>query len=328
MDPSLVQFAANVIDAEAAAVGRMREAVRAAGFAEAVDVIFDCGGSIVCTGVGKAGHIARKISATLASTGTPSHYLNPADALHGDLGSARDGDVLLAFSFSGESAEIVNILQAVKRLGNPVLAITRSDQSTLGRHADVVVPMGGLDEACALRLAPSCSTTAMLALGDALALTISHAKNFGPDDFARYHPAGALGRRLMKVHEAMTFTAGTNLPTAGPDETVAAALSNVSTISRRPGAICVVSDAGQLLGVFSDGDLRRLLLAGPDALQQPIAEVMTRQPKHVATDALAAEALAIMHRHRIDELPVLDGGGLVVGLIDIQDLTTLQAAGT
>ena len=323
MDDDLRRFAREVIEAEAAAVAAMAAAV-GDGFGRAVRLLVDCPGAAVVTGIGKAGHVARKVSATLASTGTPSHFLSPADALHGDLGSVRDGDVLVAFSASGESEEIVRILSVIKGLGNRVVAVTASEETSLGRHGDAVIPIGQVGEACALGLAPSCSTTAMLAVGDALALTISRAKKFTADDFARFHPAGALGRRLLKVGECMTFRLGENLPTADAGQTVAEALAAVSAIRRRPGAICVLGEGEELLGVFSDGDLRRLLTDRPAALHGPIGEVMTATPKTVGEDDLAAEALATMRRHRIDELPVLAEGGRCVGLIDVQDLMLLR----
>ena len=184
--------------------------------------------------------------------------------------------------------------------------------------------MGAVAEACPLRLAPSCSTTAMLALGDALALAVCHARRFTPDDFALYHPAGQLGRRLMRVEEAMTFRLGHNLPIAGPETSVAGAIRDASSIPRRPGAVCVVGGGGGLLGVFSDGDLRRLIDRDPAALHRPIREVMTADPKTARAGGLAAEAMATMRRHRVDELPVVDDAGRCVGLIDVQDLVVLK----
>ena len=312
-----------VIEAEADAVRRVAEAVDDA-FAAAVDLLAACGGAVVASGVGKAGHVARKVSATLASTGTPSHFLSPADALHGDLGSVRDGDVLLLFSASGESEELVRLLGITRRLGHRAVAVCRGRDSALGRDSDVVVSVGRVAEACPLRLAPTCSTTAMLAVGDALAMCVMRRRDFTADDFARFHPAGQLGRKLMRVEEAMTFRAGTNLPTATPGQSVGDVLRQVSTITRRPGAVVVV-DEGQLVGIFSDGDLRRLIVAEPAAaLGRRIGEVMTVNPKRVRADALAADAMAVMRRHRVDELPVVDADGRAVGLIDVQDLVVLK----
>jgi arabinose-5-phosphate isomerase len=321
---SLLEFARNVVAEEASAVARMAEAIDE-GFETAVRIILDCKGAVVTSGVGKAGHVARKVSATLASTGTPSHFLSPGDAVHGDLGSVRNGDVLLLFSASGESEEIVRLVGILRRLAHPMIAVTATRQSTLGGHTDATIAIGKIEEACPLGLAPTCSTTAMLAVGDALALSVMRERNFTSDDFALYHPAGQLGRKLMKVHEAMSFRAGENLPLAREQQTVGQVLQAVSTITRRPGAVVIVDDAGRLAGIFSDGDLRRLIVAdGDKALSRRIGEVMTRNPKQVASDALAAEAMAIMRRYRIDELPVMDAQNRPVGLIDVQDLVILK----
>lgn len=321
---SLIQFAREVIAAEASAVSRMANAIDE-GFENAVRLILDCKGAVVTSGVGKAGHVARKASATLASTGTPSHFLSPGDAVHGDLGSVRNGDVLLLFSASGESEEIVRLLGILRRLSHPMIAVTATRESSLGRHADATIGIGRIDEACPLGLAPTCSTTAMLAVGDALALSVMRERHFTADDFALFHPAGQLGRKLMKVHEAMTFRAGDNLPLAQEDHTVGEVLRQVSRITRRPGAVIIVDSAGRLAGIFSDGDLRRLILSdGDKALSRRIGEVMTRNPKKINANALAAEAMAVMRRHRIDELPVIDDAARPVGLIDVQDLVVLK----
>lgn len=324
-DPANIrQFAREVLAAEAQAVGGMIEAVDD-GFEAAVRLLLECRGAVVASGVGKAGHVARKVSATLASTGTPSHFLSPADAVHGDLGSVRNGDVVLLFSSSGESEEIVRLLGIVKRLGHPVVAVCAGPQTSLGRFADAVISMGRVVEACPLKLAPTCSTTAMLAIGDALALCVMRERNFTADDFAVFHPAGQLGRKLMRVDEAMTFRRGENLPIADEDHTVGDVLREVSKITRRPGAVIITDAAGRLAGIFSDGDLRRLILSDADAaLSQRIGDVMTKTPKSVRGDQLAADAMAIMRRHRIDELPVLDDAGKPVGLIDVQDLVVLK----
>ncbi len=323
-DADIQSFAREVIAAEAEAVGRMMEAIDDQ-FERGVRLLLACNGAVITSGVGKAGHVARKISATLASTGTPSHFLNPADAVHGDLGSIRNGDALLLFSASGESEEIVRLLGIVRRLGHPVVSICAGLETTLGRHSDATISTGRIEEACPLRLAPTCSTTAMLALGDALALCVMRERHFTADDFAVYHPAGQIGRKLMRVEEAMTFKAGDNLPIASEDHTVGEVLREVSKITRRPGAVIVTNGDGNLAGIFSDGDLRRLILSDGDrALGRRIGEVMTRSPKSVRPDQLAAEAMAIMRKHRIDELPVVNEGNQPVGLIDVQDLVVLK----
>ncbi|HYO11365.1 MAG TPA: KpsF/GutQ family sugar-phosphate isomerase [Tepidisphaeraceae bacterium] len=316
--------AIGVIEAEAAAVRAMVGAVDDR-FEQAVRLILDCPAAVVTTGIGKAGHVARKISATLASTGTPSHFLSPADAVHGDLGAVRRGDVVLIFSASGESDEILRLLSIVKKLDHPVIGVTATRTSGLGRFADVAICMGRIEEACPLGLAPSASTTAMLALGDALALSVMNLRNFTADDFALFHPAGQLGRKLMSVREAMTFRLGENLPVASDRLTVGQVLHEVSTIKRRSGAVILVSDGGKMSGIFTDGDLRRLVTDDDGkGLRRPVAEVMKRDPKRIRADELASEAMAVMRQYRIDELPVVDDDDRPVGLIDVQDLVVLK----
>lgn len=322
------QFAQQVLDAEADAIRRVTLDDR---FDQAVRLILDCGGSVLTSGIGKAGHVARKLSASFSSTGTPSHYLNPAEAVHGDLGSVRRGDVVVILSYSGESDEIVRMLSVLKKLGSPVVAVTATAVNSLGRFADVTLELGRIEEACPLRLAPSASTTAMLALGDALCLTVMRSRNFTADDFALYHPAGQLGRKLIKVREAMGFRFGVNLPVASDRLTVGQVLHEVSTIKRRSGAVVLVDDQGRVSGIFSDGDLRRLLTddgagggADGSALRRPVRDVMTRNPKRIHGDKLASEAIAVMRPHRIDDLPVVDDDDRPLGLIDIQDLVVLK----
>lgn len=324
MDASIRDFARQVIGAEAAAVKSLTDAI-GPDFERAVQMIVDCPSSLITSGMGKAGHIARKISATFASTGTPSHFLSPADAAHGDVGTIRRGDIILIFSTSGESDEILRLLSIVKKLDHPVIAITATTANTLARHADVTIAMGQITEACPLGLAPSASTTAMLALGDALALTVMKTRNFSADDFALYHPAGQLGRKLIKVSEGMTFRLGENLPVASDQQTVGEVLQGVSKIKRRSGAVILTNADGKVSGIFSDGDLRRLVMNNPDgAMRQPVRAVMTADPKRIHKDALASEAMAVMRQYRIDELPVVDDNDKPVGLIDVQDLVVLK----
>src|SRR5688500_6449866 len=249
MDSSNRDFARQVIETEAAAARAMRGAGDG-GFDRAVELIVGCTCSVLTVGVGKAGHVARKISATFASTGTPSHFLSPADAVHGDVGAVRRGDVILIFSASGESDEILRLLSIVKKLDHPVIAITATRASGLGRFADVVLTMGKIEEACPLGLAPSASTTAMLALGDALALTVMKVRKFTAEDFAIFHPAGQLGRKLIKVRDAMTFKRGENLPLASDRLTVGQVFKHVSSIKRRSGAVILAGDDGRIRGLF------------------------------------------------------------------------------
>ncbi len=324
MDEKIRQTALQVIETEAMAVRAMAEAIGDA-FEQACRLILACKATLLVTGVGKAGHVARKLSATFSSTGTPSHFLSPTDAVHGDLGSVRTGDVVLVLSSSGESDEIVRLLSIVKKLDHPVIAITAGKNSSLGKYADFVLPMGRIEEACPLGLAPSASTTAMLALGDALALCVMKLRNFTADDFALYHPAGQLGRKLIKVKEAMTFKIGENLPVAKDSLTVGQVLHEVSSIKRRSGAVILVDKDGRMTGLFSDGDLRRTVTDNDgSALSRPIRDVMTKNPKRTRDEALASEALGVMRQFRIDELPVVDENDRPVGLIDIQDLVILK----
>lgn len=317
-------LARQVIDVEARAVAKMADVIDES-FGKAVDLIVALSGAVVTCGVGKAGHVARKLAATLASTGTPSHFLSPGDALHGDIGSVRETDALILFSASGETDEILRILSIVKKLGRPVIAITASRSSTLGKLADVTLATGKIDEACPLGLAPSASTTAMLALADALALTVMNARRFTAEQFAMFHPAGQLGRKLIRVGEAMSFRLGENLPVASDTLTVGQVLAEVSRIKRRSGGVILVDSTGKLSGFFSDGDLRRLLVRDPkNAIETPIRNVMTPNPKRIGFDKLAGEALSIMRQHRIDDLPVVDEQDKPVGLIDIQDLVVLK----
>jgi arabinose-5-phosphate isomerase len=324
MSQSLREFAKSVIDVEAAAVQSMSGAIDDH-FDRALKLILDMRGSLLLAGVGKAGHVARKLSATFASTGTPSHFLSAPDAVHGDVGSVREGDVVLLISASGETEEIIRLLSVVKSLGHPVIGITSTRTSTLGKESDITLATGKIEEACPLGLAPSASTTAILALGDALALTVMKARNFTSADFYRYHPAGQLGRKLTKVSEAMTFRVGENLPVASDALTVGQVLAHVTRIKRRSGGIILTDAAGKLSGFFSDGDLRRLVERDPvQAMATPVAQVMTRHCKFIGESELASEALALMKPLRIDELPVVDSEGKPVGLIDVQDLVMLK----
>lgn len=329
MREAIIRMGLEVLEAEGRAVREVGRAVDDR-FVEAVEAVLGCvgrGGAVVVTGVGKAGHVARKISATLSSTGVPSHFLSPGDAAHGDLGSVRVADVLLMLTASGETEEMIRILSLVKKLGVKVVAMTASCRSSVGRHADIVLETGKIPEACPLGLAPSASTTAMLALGDALSLTVMSMRKFTAEDFALYHPAGQLGRKLMTVVEAMSFRLGENLPVASDQLTVAGVLHEVSRIKRRSGAVILIddADAGRISGLFTDGDLRRVVTDNDGtALSRPISEVMTRNPMRIRGDRLASEAMSLMRKHRFDELPVVDEQDRPVGLIDVQDLVVLK----
>jgi arabinose-5-phosphate isomerase len=318
-----VAYGQEVIRAEARAlvslVDRLDES-----FAQAVDLVLTCRGRVVTTGMGKAGIVGEKISATLASTGTPSLPLHPAEAFHGDLGRIVKDDVVLAISNSGETAEIVQLVPELRKIGACIIAITGSRESSLARHADVVLNLGHIEEACPLGLAPSCSTTAMLALGDALALAVLKRRKLSKEDFARYHPAGDLGRQLLTVEEVMRT--GPNFPVVGEGTSVEEALRAIAQSKDRTGSVagsvCVVNAGGRLAGIFTDGDLRRHLLSdGPGLLKRAIKEVMTRGPRlFIRSGRLATEALRIMAENQVDELPVVDEEFHPLGNIDIQDL--------
>ena len=287
-------------------------------FSAACRAILACRGRVVCTGMGKSGHVARKIAATLASTGTPAFYMHPGEAAHGDLGMVTDADVVLALSYSGESDEVLLLLPALKRQGNVVLAMTGREHSTLAREADVHLDVAVPVEACPLQLAPTSSTTAALAMGDALAVALLEARGFTADDFARSHPAGALGRRLL-LHITDVMHVGNDVPKVGPDASISAALVEMSR--KRLGMTAVVDAEDRLLGLYTDGDLRRSLDdAGVDLRHTRIDAVMTRAPRTIDADALAAEAAQLMETYKINALLVTNGHGQVVGALNIHDL--------
>ena len=287
-------------------------------FSAACRVLLACAGRVVCTGMGKSGHVARKIAATLASTGTPALYMHPGEAGHGDLGMVTDADVVLALSNSGETEEVLMLLPVLKRQGNRLVAMTGRPDSTLAREADVHLDVRVPAEACPLDLAPTTSTTAALALGDALAVALLEARGFTADDFARSHPAGALGRRLL-LHITDVMHAGDDVPRVPPDAPLSAALVEMSR--KRLGMTAVVDDAGVLLGLYTDGDLRRTLDdAGIDLRGTRIGDVMTRDPKTIGSDALAVEAARLMEAHQINALLVVDADRKLVGALNIHDL--------
>ncbi len=288
-----------------------------ADFARACALVLASGGRLVCTGMGKSGHVARKIAATLASTGTPSFFVHPGEAGHGDLGMITDPDIVLALSYSGESDEILMLLPALRRQGNAVIAMTGRPQSTLAREADIHLDVGVPAEACPLHLAPTSSTTASLAMGDALAVALLEARGFTADDFARSHPAGSLGRRLL-LHVTDVMHGGEELPRVDDTASVAEALVEMSR--KRLGMTAVTAADGTLAGIFTDGDLRRALDRGIDVRQARIAEVMTRGPRTIDATQMATEAAHLMERHRINGLIVVDGQHRPVGALNVHDL--------
>lgn len=314
-DPMLRQ-ARRVLALEAEAISAVSERLDER-FTRAVDLIAECSGKTVITGMGKSGLIGRKIAATLASTGTPATFLHAAEAVHGDFGVVGRNDVVIALSHSGETEEIVRLVPLIKRFGLPLIALTGSLESTLAKAADVALDTSVVEEACPLGLAPTTSTTVTLALGDALAVVLLERRGFTQQDFAALHPAGSLGRRLLKVGEIMHGAA--TLPRVGPDASFADTVLEIS--SKRFGVTAVVDAAGALLGVVTDGDLRRALQRqdNPHALRA--ADIMTRQPKTIDSAALAARALADMERYSITSLFVLEPGSRQpVGIVHLHDL--------
>jgi arabinose-5-phosphate isomerase len=282
---------------------------------------------VVLSGIGKAGIIARKISATLCSTGTPSIFLHAAEAIHGDLGRVRRDDLALVLSYGGETDEVTRLINMVKQLGIALISITGESDSTLGKHSDVVLCMGQMNEACPLGVAPSVSTTCMLAIGDALAFTIMKAREFSVEDYVRFHPGGSLGAKLMTVDQSMMFRPGEKLPLAEVSDTIKCLLEKTDDLKRH-GAVMVVGKDGTLAGIITDADLRRLVTKhGREAFDFKAGDVMTADCKRIRADALAAEATALFHKYRIDELPVVDANNRPVGLIDVQDIVTIKVVG-
>ncbi|KAA3611590.1 MAG: KpsF/GutQ family sugar-phosphate isomerase [Planctomycetota bacterium] len=293
-------------------------------FLEACEWILACQGRVVVTGMGKAGLIGQKISATLASTGTPSLSLHPADALHGDLGRVRAEDLLLTLSKSGKTRELLHLVPAAKAIGAKVLAITESSESALARHADLVMELGPLSEACPLGLAPTVTTTAMLALGDALAMAVLEGREFTREEFAAFHPAGDLGRELMQVVDIMRGQE--ELPLLAEGSLVRDALSVMTETPGRPGAALVVNDQKELQGIFTDGDLRRMLQSGESqALLDPVERHMVRNPRVLVEGMLVGEALRLFRQAHVDQMPVVaQGRRRVLGLVDVQDLLEVR----
>ena len=288
-------------------------------FAEAVETILACPQQVIVTGMGKAGWIGQKIAATLASTGTRSHFVHPAEAIHGDLGRIHVADVVLLLSMSGETEELLRMVASLQRAGIKMVAITRQRGSTLGKSASIVLELGDLAEACPLGLAPTTSTSVMLALGDALALVVSQQRGFLARDFARYHPGGSLGRQLTLVDQMMRPREQCRL--AHVEQTVREVFVAGRKAGRRSGAVMIINPQEELVGIFTDSDLARLLENQRDAaLDQPVQQVMTHNPRSIACGTLMPEALKLLRQHRISELPVVDGQRHPVGMLDITDL--------
>jgi arabinose-5-phosphate isomerase len=311
-----LRLARETFDIEAAAVQGLK-ARTGEQFARAVGAMLRVQGRVVVMGMGKSGHVGRKIAATLASTGTPAMFVHPAEASHGDLGMIKTIDLVLAISNGGESDEITAILPVLKRLGVPLVAMTGNAKSTLARHADLVLDSGVEKEACPLNLAPTASTTAQLALGDALAVALLDARGFEAEDFARSHPGGALGRKLL-THLSDLMRTGDAVPRVLPDTPFPALMKEIS--AKGLGASAIVDSAGRILGIFTDGDLRRLVESGADLRGKTARDVMHPNPRTIRDDVLAAEAATLMEQHRITSVLVVDRDGLLCGAINSNDL--------
>jgi arabinose-5-phosphate isomerase len=312
---TILERARAVLSTEAAAVVALESRLDG-GFVQACQLLLACTGRVVVSGMGKSGHIGTKIAATLASTGTPAFFVHPGEASHGDIGMITAHDVVLALSNSGETDELVTILPIIKRLAVPLIALTGRTDSTLARAATVVLDVSVAAEACPLNLAPTASTTATLAMGDALAVAVLEARGFTPEDFARSHPAGSLGRKLL-LHVEDVMRTGENSPVVTPD---AFLRDGLLEMTRKGLGMTSIATNGKLLGVFTDGDLRRVLDRSLNMQTTPMHEVMTANPKRAKPRMLAAEAVHLMDKYRITALPVVDDNEVLVGALNIHDL--------
>jgi arabinose-5-phosphate isomerase len=325
-------FAAEVLRAEARAVEGVIAGL-APHFSRAVDIMERCvreGGSVLVAGLGKSGLIGKKISATLSSLGAPSHDIHPSEAAHGDLGRFRPADCLMALSHSGETEEVVTLAAVVRQDKLPIISITGGGDAgsppsnALARLATVALGTGHMREAAEDLLAPTCSTTAALALGDALALALARRLRFTADDFARRHPGGTLGGLLRPIVDVLRVRVGSGLPVVEQTLSVRDALNQAAALGRRPGALLVADEGGALAGIFTDGDLRRMILGNPAALDKPIRDAMTRSPRSLPASSLVRDAVRLVREFRQDEIPVVDEAGRPVGLLDVQDLIAIR----
>ena len=314
--PKALDLARHVLSIEAAAVAALVERIDDT-FLQALNLILSCGGRVIVSGVGKSGHIGRKIAATLASTGTPAYFVHAAEANHGDLGMITREDVLIALSNSGEGAELLAIVPSIKRQGARLIAMTGKADSSLAREADVHLDVRVKEEACPLNLAPTASTTAALALGDALAVALLDARGFGAEDFARSHPGGALGRRLL-THVRDVMRGGASLPAVDDQATLTTALLEMTRGGM--GMTAILDERRRVVGIYTDGDLRRTLARVTDFGGMRIADVMTRAPRTIGAERLAAEAAEIMETRRISQLLVTDADGTLIGALTMHDL--------
>ncbi|SDC09311.1 MULTISPECIES: KpsF/GutQ family sugar-phosphate isomerase [unclassified Candidatus Frackibacter] len=315
-DKEIKARARRVLDIEAEAITNLRDSINGT-FAELVEVILACSGRVIMTGMGKSGLIAKKLAATLSSTGTPSFFLHPGEAIHGDLGMVTEKDIVIALSNSGETKEVIQILPIIKRIGAEIIALTGGVDSTLAENADYFLDTSVEREACPLDLAPTASTTATLALGDALAVSLLEARGFQPEDFALYHPGGSLGKKLLLKVEDVMHVRERN-PLVEQDKPLKEALFTMT--STQMGAANIIDENGKLIGIITDGDVRRQLEESSDPLRLPTKEVMTAAPTTITADKLAVEAVKIMQDKEISDLPVVDKDHKPLGMVNFQDL--------
>ena len=311
-----ISSAKKVLLNESKAIAKLADKIDGS-FEKVIGLLSRNKGRIIITGMGKPGFIAQKVSATLSSTGTPSLYLHPAEALHGDLGRVTKEDAIIAFSNSGETEEVIKLIPIIKKIGAKLIAVTGNKKSTLAENSDHVIDSAVKKEACPMGLAPTTSTTAMLALGDALAIALLERKNFKPKDFALYHPGGSLGKRLILNVEDIMRPKG-QMPIVKKNTKIKDALLKITKL--KAGSASVVDGKGKLIGIFTDGDLRRHFEEGKDLLNCKIEDVMTKAPATITPDRLAAEAFEILRDKKIDEIPVVDKNGKPVGILDVQDI--------
>lgn len=317
----------DALRAEAGAIQAVVErlSVDAESWLGAIGLLADCQGHVVFSGMGKSGLVGAKLSATFSSLGQPSHVVHPADAVHGDLGSIRRNDVVILMSYSGTTEEVINLAAILRTDEIPSIGISTDNDSPLAGLCDVHLAIGRLTEACPLNLAPTASTTATMAIGDALALAVSRRRNFSSDDFHKHHPGGMLGVGLRAITEVLRFHVGKNLPVVSDTATVRAALAEARpSEGRRAGAILLVDADGKLTGIFTDGDLRRLVIDDEQAMDRVVGAVATSNPRRLPLTALVRDARQLIAEHRVDEIPVVDEDHRPIGLVDVQDLVTLK----
>lgn len=294
-------------------------------FAEAVEILTECRGSVVVSGIGKSGLIGAKISATLASTGTPSHFMHSTEAMHGDLGRIRSNDVVLLLSYSGMTDEVISLAAVLRQDNVPVVSISGSANSRLGQLSTAAISIGQVEEACPFNLAPTASTAAMLAIGDALALSASRKRSFTQADFQKRHPGGSLGRTMLPVCDVLRFKVGVNAAVSSVNDTVRQVLNDAERYPRRCGAVLIVDHNNALAGIITDGDIRRLVIhGGANCLDQPVNSVMNPSPTSVHSEMLVKEVLQLIRERRLDEIPVVDDHNFPLGILDVQDLVALK----